>query len=148
MAKWPRVVILALAGAGLARTAAAGDRTAVGPNLNILGHQTELTAGTAFHILLGWDPLPTTLDAIGKCSWSLDVDGTPPEADFHVFGPSPIQDDALERAWFFNFPDGPSAGTHTFVTHGFAPCYATSGPCSQSNAVVEAFTITRTVNFT
>jgi len=69
------------------------------------------------------------------------------------FGPSPIQNDALARAWYFNFPHGMSAGAHTFVAHGFTPCYfAVSsfgypGPCSNPNAVVEAATFTMTVTF-
>ena len=140
--------VLTVVGAGLAGTGAAGDRTAVGPSFNIFGHQTELAAGTPFHILLGWDPLPTTLEALGHYSWSLDVDGVPREADFHVFGPSPLPDEAIERAWVFNFATGLPAGTHTFVAHGFVPCYATSEACRTPNEVVESFTITRVVSFT
>ena len=52
-----------------------------------------------------------------------------------------------------NFPAGMSAGTHTFVAHGFTPCsFAVStfgypGPCTNPNAVVEAVTLSMTVTF-
>src|SRR5207248_8845575 len=117
------ILLLALAVVVLPGPAAAHQITTVGPSFNIFtGHPSEFQAGAPFHFLLGWDPLPTATDAIGKFSWSLDVDGTPRAAAFHFFGPSPIQDDALARAWYFNFPAGMSAGTHTFVAHGFTPC--------------------------
>jgi hypothetical protein len=146
--------ILVLGVVALPGPAAAKQITTVGPAFNIFtGHPSEFQAGAPFHFLLGWDPILTTLHAIGKFSWSLDVDGTPRAADFHFFGPSPLQADALARAWFFNFPDGMSAGSHTFVAHGFTPCYfAVSslgypGPCSNPNAAVEAATFSMTVTF-
>src|SRR5436309_10970762 len=146
--KLTSLVLLALAVLAFPAASTAGEKTAVGPNFNMFGQQTDLAAGTAFHILLGWEGLSPDLDAIGHFSWTLDVDGTPRAADFHFFGPSPIQDDALARAWYFNFPNGMSAGTHTFVAHGFAPCYSAvssfvyTGTCSNPNAVVESATFT------
>jgi hypothetical protein len=146
--------MFALAVVALPGPATAHRITTVGPAFNIFtGHPSEFPAGAPFHFLLGWDPIPTTTHAIGKFSWSLDVDGTPRAADFHFFGPSPIQDDALARAWIFNFSDGISAGTHTFVAHGFTPCdfavasFGYANPCSNPNAVVEAVTLTMTVTF-
>jgi len=151
--KLASLLLLAFAVLALPTASTAGDKTAVGPNFNMFGQQTELAAGTAFHILLGWEGLSPDLDAIGHFSWSLDVDGTPRAADFHVFGPSPIYEGTLVRAWFWNFPDGLSAGIHTFVAHGFVPCYVAvssfgyPGPCSNPNAAVEVATVSRTVTF-
>jgi hypothetical protein len=78
-------------------------------------------AGAPFHYLLGWE-LPPGTDAVGKFSWALDVDGTPRAADFTFHGPSSVYANGVARAWYFNFPGGMNAGTHTFTAHGFTPC--------------------------
>ena len=69
------VSVLALAFVALPGVAAAEQVTTTGPAFNIFtGHPTDFAAGSPFHFLLGWEQLST--DAIGKFSWTLDVDGT------------------------------------------------------------------------
>jgi hypothetical protein len=146
------VLTVVLSVVTLASTAQAQQITTTGPAFNIFtGNPTTFAAGAPFHFLLGWEQLST--DAIGKFSWSLDVDGTPRAPDFHQFGPSPVDPNTQVRAWFWNFPDGMPAGTHTFTAHGFTPCYLAvasfgyTGTCSNPNEVVEATTLSMTVNF-
>src|SRR5437764_1193543 len=137
----------------VALPASATSKEPTGTAFHMLqGTPTTFTVGAAFYIGNCWLVDPTA-DAQGNYTIALDVDGTPRTADFHFFGPSPIQDDALARAWYFNFRDGMSAGTHTFVAHGFTACYFAvsslgyTGTCRNPNAVVEAATFTMTVTF-
>jgi hypothetical protein len=144
------VALIALPGAGMAQQV-----TTTGPAFNIFtGHPTDYAAGASFHFLLGWDRIPPeTTDAIGKFSWSLDVDGVQRGPDFHVYGPSPLDPATLARAWVWNFPNGLPAGVHTFVARGFTPCYFAvaslgyAGTCSNPNDVVEAAMFSMTVTF-
>jgi hypothetical protein len=147
------LTVLALAFGALPGVATARQITTVGPAFNIFtGHPTTFVAGAPFHYLLGWE-LPPGTDAVGKFSWSLDVDGTPRAADFTFHGPSSVYANGVARAWDFNFPGGMNAGTHTFTAHGFTPCYIAvssfgyTGTCSTPNEVVEAVTLSMSVTF-
>jgi hypothetical protein len=143
------VFTLVLAVAALPSAASAHQITTTGPPFNIFsGHPTQFLAGSPFHFLLGWDPLSLPRDAIGHYSVTLDVDGVQRAPSEHFFGPSPISDGAQARIWIWNFPSGLRAGTHTFVAHFLAPCYATGGPCATPNEVVEVSTRSMTVLFT
>jgi hypothetical protein len=143
-----------LALAVVALPAAATSKEPLGPAFSLLtGHPTTFAAATPFHIANCWN-IASTSDAIGKFSISLDVDATPRAEDFTEFSVRSGDPDILNRCWVWNFPDGVSTGTHTFVEHWFAPCYVAvsqfgyPGACSNPNAVVEALTRSLTVNFT
>ncbi len=139
--------LLMLALAVVALPAAATSKEPIGQAFSLLaGRPTTFAAGAPFHIANCWN-LPSTADAIGKFSIALDVDTTPRAEDFRVFSVTSGDPDILKRCWVWNFPDGMSTGTHTFVEHWLEPCYATAGPCSNPNAVVEAFTLSLTVVF-
>ena len=139
-------VLFTLAFAAVALPAGATSGEPVGPSINVLlGYPTTFAADTPFNIQHGWG-LASNEDAVGKFSFALEVDGAYRKEDFVERTVTPGDPDLFSRIWAFNFPDGMS-GTHVFVGHWYAPCYATAGPCSNPNEVVEADRHTLTVTF-
>jgi hypothetical protein len=118
-----------------------------GNRINLFAGAQLYPASTAFHIRDGWlFTDPTTIDAIGKYTFTLDIDGTPRAPDFktnETFG-----DGSVAKLWWFNFPTG-MTGTHTFIGHFLGPC-GSSFPCDgkPTNTVVEQGTVTASVTFT
>jgi hypothetical protein len=126
---------------------AAASKQPTGNRINLFAGDQPYPASTAFHIRDGWLFLdPTTIDAIGKYTFTLDVDGTPRSADFKTSETG--SDGSLLKLWWFNFPAG-MTGTHTFVGHFLGPC-GSSYPCNGQtpNTVVEQHRLTVTVTFT
>jgi hypothetical protein len=126
---------------------AAATKQPTGNRINLFLGNQSYPASTAFHVKDGWLFLdPTTIDAIGKYSFTLDVDGSPRSADFKTSEES--TDGSLAKLWYFNFAAG-MTGTHTFTGHFWGPCGA-SFPCNgqPSNTVVEQGTVSATVSFT
>jgi hypothetical protein len=123
----------------------------IGPKIQPLsGSPQTFPGGTAFHLENCWN-VSSDVAAIGKYSISLDVDGTPRAVDFTALGTNPDDPSKTQRCFGWNFPAGMSSNTtHTFTEHWFAPCYAFSNTftCANPNEVVEAFTLSLTVNFT
>ena len=118
----------------------------IGPKFQPLtGQPTTFPSGTAFHLENCW-LVSSDVAAIGKYSIALDVDGTPRALDFTQFTTDFVAN-TTQRCYGWNFPNGLGAGPHTFVEHWFAPCYATPGPCTKPNEVVEEFTLPLTVAF-
>jgi hypothetical protein len=145
------ILLAALAVVVAAPSAAQAHQfTTVGPAFNIFtGNPSTYPAGQPFHFLLGFDlPNDGSVDAIGKYSVALEVDGTLVEPDQQFFGPLPARPGFLGRVWAWNFPSGLSAGVHTFTASFYTPCYATDGPCSNPNEVVLFGSRTMTVTFT
>ena len=133
----------------VALPASATSKEPTGTAFHMLqGTPTTFTAGAAFYIGNCWLVDPSA-GAQGKYTIALDVDGTPRGESYTQFSQVLDSNNMLknQRCWVWNFPDGMSAGTHTFVEHWFEPCYATPGPCSKPNAVVERYTLSLTVNF-
>jgi hypothetical protein len=129
--------VVPVAGAGKQPT---GDR------INLFAGDQSYPASTAFHIRDGWLFLdPSTIDAVGKYTFTLDVDGTLRAPDFKTSETG--SDGSLLKLWWFNFAAGMS-GTHTFVGHFLGPCGG-SYPCNGQppNTVVEQHRLTVTVTF-
>jgi hypothetical protein len=120
--------------------AAADPNEPLGERINVLlGAPTTYPANQPFHVAHGW-----TLgsddgdhDAIGKFSFTLDVDGQPVEADFVERS---VRDDGLlARSWVFNFPAGLPAGIHALTGRWWGPCQGVvdagytplGGPCTK-----------------
>jgi hypothetical protein len=125
---------------------AAATKQPTGNRINLFLGNQSYSASTAFHVKDGWLFLdPTTIDAIGKYSFTLDVDGSPRSADFRTSEES--TDGSLLKVWYFNFAAG-MTGTHTFTGHFWGPCGG-SIPCNGKpfNSVVEQATISATVSF-
>jgi hypothetical protein len=141
-----------LALGAVAVPAAATPKEPIGPAFSLLsGQPTTFAAGAPFHIANCW-VVQSTSDAVGKFRIALDVDGTPQAEDFKLFSVTSGDPDLHFRCWVWNFPDGMSTGSHTFVEHWFVPCYAAAslgytGPCSNPNALVEVTTLSLTVVF-
>ena len=145
-------VILMVALLAFVTPAAAGQDAPVGEKIRVREAAIEFQAGAAFHILHGWIQ-PSTDDAIGIFSFTLDMDGNPLNPDTKWFYSESGDPDLLTRLWVFNFPQGMPAGTHTFTGHWFAPCqYAMDwldypGPCATPNARVETATRNLIITF-
>jgi hypothetical protein len=124
----------------------AASKQPTGNRINLFGGDQSYPASTAFHIRDGWlFPDPTTVDAVGKYTFTLDVDGTPRAPDFKTS--ETLNDGSLFKLWWFNFPTG-MTGTHNFVGHFLGPCGG-SYPCNGQppNTVVEQHRLTVTVTF-
>jgi hypothetical protein len=133
----------------VALPASATSKEPTGTAFHMLqGTPTTFTAGAAFYIGNCW-LVESSADALGKYTIALDVDGTPRAESYTQFSTLVLDGVSYnQRCWVWNFPDGMSAGTsHTFIEHWFAPCYATPGPCSKPNALVERYTLSLTVDF-
>jgi hypothetical protein len=136
------VLLLAISAA----PAAGAVKQPTGSRINLFLGNQSYAASTAFHIRDGWlFPDPTTVDAIGRYSFTLDVDGASRAADFRTSETLP--DGSLAKLWWFNFPSG-MTGAHTFVGHFLGPCGA-AAPCNgqMPNTVVEIYTLSATVTF-
>ena len=126
---------------------AATTKQPTGNRINLFSGNGSYPASTAFHIRDGWlFQNPTAIEAIGKYTFTLDVDGPARAPDFRTTESFP--DGSVARLWWFNFPNG-MTGTHTFTGHFWGPCGA-SFPCNgqPSNTVVEQGTVSATVSFT
>ena len=137
------VLLLGLATAPVA----AVTKQPVGSRINLFSGNQTFAASTAFHIDDGWGFIDTsTVDAIGKYSFALDVDGSPRSADF--IQRSQTSAFELLELWFFNFPGG-LTGTHTFTGHFLEPCNGGSVPCNGNriHTPVETLTVAATVTF-
>ena len=148
MAKRVAITILLVATLAVVTTAAAGSKQRLGSEINVLvGTPTTFTAGAPFHIAHGWVAIDTTVSsAVGKFSFSLQVDGVYRSESFVERTVEP--NGTVDRFFVFNFPSGLPAGSHTFIGHWLAPCYAVSGCTTVNpNTVVEAFQRTLTVTF-
>ena len=145
----------------LGAPAGATNGEPVGARINLrTGTPTTYPANTAFNIRHGWfTGAISPAAALGIYDFKLDVDGVPRGADFIVREAVPPfvvdSDDAvLVLNWVFNFPDGMTAGTHTFTGHWIAPCQTAvefagyPGPCATPTAPVETETHSLTVTFT
>jgi hypothetical protein len=123
-------------------SAPAGTHERVGSRINVfLGSPTEFLAGEPFHVAQGWllTPDSTDYDALGKYSFTLEVDGQPVGVDFVERS---SDDGNMSRFWVFNFPAGLPAGTHTFVGRWWGPCqplvdvgYDVGAPCTNPTEV-------------
>jgi len=156
--------VLALAGMLVfAISAAAVPKEPIGPRIDVfLGTPTTFPANQPFHVRHGWllplppldEPQLNHFQAVGKNGFRLELDGQTVEPDFIDRYVS--DDDVLRQTWVHNFPNGLSAGTHTFrgyftaaceglVTAGYLP-----GPCTQQNEIMLAggAPVTLTVQFT
>lgn len=133
--------------AGAVAPVAGAVKQPTGNRINLFAGDQSFPASTAFHIRDGWLFLdPTTIDAIGRYTFTLDVDGTPRSPDFRTSQTG--SDGSLFKLWWFNFPAG-MTGTHIFVGHFLGPC-GSAYPCNGQppNTVVEQITLTVTVTFT
>jgi hypothetical protein len=132
---------------GVAATPVAGAiKQPTGDRINLFAGTQSYPASTAFHIRDGWLLLdPTSIDAIGKYTFALDVDGSPRAADFRTT--QTMSDGSVAKLWWFNFPTG-MTGTHTFTGHFLGPCGG-SFPCNGQapNTVVEQGAVSATVTF-
>ena len=137
---------------------AAAQNVRVGDEINIF-YQTPtiFQEGEPFHIEHGWlwrfgfDYML----GIGLHNFELDVDGNPIDNDFvehAVVKGDPDFGDYLGFHWVYNFPDGMTAGIHTFTGHWSCPCKAAveygyfKGPCAKPDEIFE-FTKSLTVTF-
>jgi hypothetical protein len=140
----PFIVMLTLA--VVAMPAGAKQIEPIGPTISPLtGHPTSFAAGAPFHVANCWN-IPSTSDAIGKFRITLEVDGAPVAGET-LFSVTSGDPDIHKRCWVWNFPEGQSAGTHTFVQNWYAPCYATEQACTNPNELVVAASYTLTVTF-
>jgi hypothetical protein len=138
----PSALLLTIA----AVPAAAAVKQPTGTRINLFNGNQPYPASTAFHIKDGWlFTDPTAVDAIGKYSFTLDVDGSPRAFDFKTS--EERTDGSLLKLWYFNFPSG-MTGSHTFVGHFLGPCGGPV-PCNglPARTVVEQITLTATVTF-
>lgn len=143
--------------------AAAVPKVPIGPRIDVfLGTPTTFPANQPFHVRHSWfSMLPPTdepglnhFQAIGKYGFRLELDGETVEPDYiHRF----VSDvDVLTQTWVHNFPNGLSAGTHTFRGFFTGPCQRLvdvgyiPGPCAQQNEIMLAggAPVTLTVEFT
>jgi hypothetical protein len=139
-------LIVALVLATIVAPAGATTKEPIGPTISPLtGHPTTFAADSPFHVANCWNLAPDT-QAIGHWSISLSVDGATVEPSFTEFGSTDASDN-VRRCYVWNFADGLSAGTHTFVQTWYAPCYATTQTCDKENEVVTHTTYTLTVTF-
>jgi len=146
------VVLLILMMLAITTPVSAGNRTPVGEAINLYtGYPTSFQAGTAFHIMHGWVMGPKDKWK-GVYDFKLEVDGVYQRVDFLMKSPWD-QDPTKEAwAWVYNFPNGMSAGSHTFIGHWFAPCQALlddgiyPGPCPKHSEPIEQIRYL-TVNF-
>jgi hypothetical protein len=125
----------------------AATKQPVGSRINLFQGNQTFAASTAFHIDDGWGFTDTSaVDAIGKYSFALDVDGSPRVADFVQRSQSAGFE--LLELWFFNFASG-LTGTHTFTGHFLEPCNGGSVPCNGNkiHTPVETLTVSATVTF-
>ena len=125
----------------------AATKQPVGSRINLFLGNQAFAASTAFHIDDGFGFADTsTVDAIGKYSFALDVDGGPRAADFIQRSQSSAFE--LLELWFFNFASG-LTGTHTFTGHFFEPCNGGSVPCNGNriHTPVETLTLSAIVAF-
>lgn len=140
--------------------AAAVPEARTGQRINVLlGTPTTFPANQPFHVAHGWiSSLPrehedSHFQAIGKFAFRLEVDGQTVEPDFVDRW---VSEDILHRQWVHNFPNGLSAGTHTFSGYFTGPCEGlvsvgyNPGPCPKQNEVILAggAPVTLTVEFT
>jgi hypothetical protein len=142
--------------------AAAVPEARIGPRINVLlGTPTTFPADQAFHIAHGWtrpldkpdEPQLEQPAPVGRYSFRLEVDGQADETDFFDRW---VDDDALNSTWVHNFPNGLSAGTHTFSGYWSGPCAGlvvdgyVPGPCEKQNEVLLAGggPVTLTIEFT
>jgi hypothetical protein len=139
--------------------AAAVPRARTGERINVLlGTPTTFPANQPFHVAHGWILLPrdneNSPQTIGEYAFRLEVDGQTVEPDFVDRWVEPAT--TLRSQWVHNFPDGLSAGTHTFSGYFTGPCEGlvnagyNPGPCPKQNEVLLAggAPVTLTVQFT
>jgi hypothetical protein len=144
--KFALAFVLMLTLGVMAMPAGAKQIELIGPTISPLtGHPTTFAAGAPFHVANCW-LIPSTSDAIGKFRIALEVDGTAVAGE-PLFSTTSGDPDIHNRCWVWNFPDGLSAGTHTFVQNWYAPCYATAQACTNPNELVVAASYTLTVTF-
>ena len=124
----------------------ATNQQPTGNRINLFLGDQSYPASTPFHIKHGFLLNPTTDDAIGRYTFTLEVDGAARAADFRTTGTLP--DGSVEKWWYFNFPNG-MTGTHTFIGHHFAPCGGPFLPCNgqRPNTLVDVSTLSVTVTF-
>lgn len=119
---WARLAIAAVTVALLLASvsgAAAAARERVGDRIYLLDPPTEYPADTAFHIWHGFGFELGIDRGYGRYEFRLDVDGEARAADF--IEASSLAPTVVSRVWVFNFPDGLSAGQHTFTAHWVYP---------------------------
>ena len=146
MIKRLAITMLCVAALAVGTTAAAAPKQPIGTQVSLFGGPNALTAEAPFNIQGGWS-LDAQSDAIGKFSFSLQVDGVYRTEDF-VQRTVSADGTTLARIWVFNFPSGFPAGSHTFTGHWFAPCHAYNAcPSDNPNAIIEADQRTLTVTF-
>lgn len=141
--------VLALAATALARPGFAGDQ------INILaGNPTTYAADAPFHVLHGWgmkDPAEKGAYVAGY-GFQLEVDGLWMGRG-HVIVQRNNETKSLTRRYLYEFPDGLSAGDHTFVGHWYMPCQEAvdtgqwTGECAHKNTPVEVLTWIHVVTF-
>ena len=148
------IILLVIALLLVAVPVAAKTKDTVGEQFDISeGFPTEYAAETPFHIRNGWGAWSPDDAPIGIYDFQLDVDGVFIEEDFvDRYVDSSEKPTMHWLEWVFNFPDGLSAGTHTFTGHWFAPCrvvqeYGYPVTCPLPNYKLEVYTIPLEVTF-
>ena len=141
---------LALFAAAVAAPAGATSKEPIGARINpLVGQATTFTAGSPFNVSNCWGLDPRLGDEpAGHFSIGLSVDGTLLEPSFTDFGSTESNLTLIRRCYVWNFPNGLSAGVHTFVQTWNVPCSTTSQMCGNPNEGVASATYTLTVTFT
>jgi hypothetical protein len=119
---WARLAVAAVTIALLLASvtgAAAASRERVGDRISLLDPPATYPADTAFHIWHGFIFESRVDRGYGRYAFQLDVDGVATPADF--FDVDILDRGTVSKVWVFNFPDGLSAGTHTFTGHWVTP---------------------------
>ena len=144
------VALLWLALMMIALPVAARGNDPVGTRIDVLrSTPTTFPAGYPFHIQHGFFAInSSTRKGIGQYDFKLEIDGEFVRADFRLFDTEVVAGETTQEVWWlFNFPEGLTAGDHTFTGHWYLPCYLTPGPCATPNEKVETHSNSLTVTF-
>ena len=126
----------------IAVPASAKSKEPIGEQINLLtGGVPTYTAGQPFHIAHGWAFDPPDERPGPNYSFTLEINGI-------IANESYRSREKLTWLWVYNFPDGMSAGTHTFTGTWFEPCHVSSEDCEKRNEPVVAKLIEIEVVFT
>ena len=103
------------------------------------GSQT-FPASTPFHIVHGWK-LDLGDDQVDLFDFQVSVDGVYRELDFiEAYVDTNLDPPVLTRRFVYNFPEG-MTGTHLFIGHWIAPCYAFYDDCEDPDELYELISI-------